>query len=64
MVPKEFQAKREGPWRQWVSGAVNADMLRFKLKEANGEPVYLNGCGCFSVRMDNGSEWNVIDGWK
>jgi len=64
MAPKAYQAVRDGPWRQWVSGPINSDMLRFKLKEANGEPIFLNGCETFAIRLDNEQVWNVIDGWK
>lgn len=64
MVPKSYQTSREGPWRQWVSGTVNSEMLRFKLKEADGKSVYLNGCEVYSIKLDNEQVWNVVDGWK
>ena len=39
-------------------------ILRLKLKEAGGEPVYLNGCLVFGIKLDNEQLWNVVEGWK
>lgn len=64
MIPSHFKPKFDSSWFPWVKGHVDGDMLRAKVKSAEGKPTYVNGCEVFALRFENKAEWNVKDGWK
>lgn len=63
MTPKEFKPRFDGPWRPWINGHVDADMLRLKARSAEGKPTFVNGCEVYALRFENKTEWNVKEGW-
>lgn len=64
MIPSKVQHNPEGAWFPWMSGGISSEMFHMKLKEANGKPVYINGCLVFALRFENGQEWNTVSGFK
>lgn len=64
MSPTHFRPKVGAAWAPWVSGSIDTDILRMKLKAANGQPTYVNGCEVYELKFSNGSEWSVKGGWK
>lgn len=64
MVPNQVQHKRDGTWYPWIAGHVSPDLLRMKVREAQGRPVYVNGCIVYSLKFEDSKIWSVNGGWE
>ncbi|MGH7970171.1 MAG: hypothetical protein ACREIC_15730 [Limisphaerales bacterium] len=64
MFPTQFKAKSNSAWQYWTSGAVDESLLKSRQAMANGQSVYINGCQVYTLKMEDGWEWNVLQGWK
>lgn len=66
MISK-YTAKEGGPWHIWTSGYVDNYVLKAKLSYAkynHQRYIILNGCLVHSLKMEDGREWDCVNGWR